>query len=212
MKNIVIFGDSYSTFSGYIPKGYAPYYPSLDVQTVEDTWWKKFVAKTGVNLVLNNSWSGSTICYPGWEKVDCSKTSSFIYRYRQLKEENFFTENKVDTVFVFGGTNDSWSDSPLGQMMLSDWTEKDLYNALPAICYLMAVMKADLPNLNIVFIVNAGLKSEIVSCMKQASEYYGVKTIFLQDAEKMEGHPTAKGMTEICENIIIELKGLLASW
>ena len=201
MKNIMIFGDSYSTFNGYIPKGYLPFYPTLDVQSVEDTWWKKFVAKTGTNLVLNNSWSGSTICYTGWEKADCAKTSSFIARYRKLKEENFFAQNNVDTVFVFGGTNDSWSDSPLGEMMLSGWTEKDLYNALPAICYFMFTIKSDLPNADIVFIINSGLKEEIVDCIEKAATHCGVTTVRLQVVEKMDGHPTAKGMTDICDEL-----------
>ncbi len=205
MKNVVIMGDSYSTFNGYIPKGYLPYYPSLDVQSVENTWWKKFVVKTGINLVLNNSWSGSTICYTGWEKVDCSQTSSFIARYRKLKDENFFSEYEIDTLLIFGGTNDSWSDSPLGEMMFSGWAESDLYNALPAICYFMSMLKSDLPNMNIVFIINSGLKAEIVECIKKASAYYGVKSICLGEAEKVDGHPTAKGMTEICDQIIESL-------
>ena len=44
LNNVLIFGDSYSTFDGYIPKGYATYYSSIfreetDVRAVEDTWW-----------------------------------------------------------------------------------------------------------------------------------------------------------------------------
>ena len=41
MKNILIFGDSYSTFKEYIPNGYAVYYPNLDIQKVEQTWWNQ---------------------------------------------------------------------------------------------------------------------------------------------------------------------------
>lgn len=39
MKNIVIFGDSYSTFDGYIPKENLTYYPSYNVLEAEQTWW-----------------------------------------------------------------------------------------------------------------------------------------------------------------------------
>ena len=50
MKNIVIFGDSYSTFDGYIPKGNLTYYPSYNVLKAEQTWWGQLLEKTGANL------------------------------------------------------------------------------------------------------------------------------------------------------------------
>ena len=113
--NLVIFGDSYSTFKGYIPREDAFYYfpeeapegkeeMSMDL---EETWWRRFIKHTGANLIRNDSWSGSTICYTGY-LGDCSTTSSFIFRYRELLKEDFFKKNNVDTVIVFGGTNDSW--------------------------------------------------------------------------------------------------------
>ncbi len=119
------------------------------------------ISKTGANLLLNNSWSGSTICYTGYNG-DCSDSSSFIYRYRQLKKVDFFEQNQIDTVIIFGGTNDSWSGAPLGDMQYKDWTEKDLYNVLPAICYFMVMLKNDLPNAKIMFIANCDIRTEIV--------------------------------------------------
>ncbi len=94
-KNILIFGDSYSTFEGYVPKGYAVYYsenerPETDVTKVEQTWWHQVVNEGNYNLVLNNSWSGSTIGYTGYNNSDCSKSSSFIYRFKKLAAEGFF--------------------------------------------------------------------------------------------------------------------------
>ena len=77
MKNVLIFGDSYSTFKEYTPKGIETYYPSLDVNSVEETWWNRLKEKTDFCLVQNNSWSGSTISYIGYGNRDCSKTSSF---------------------------------------------------------------------------------------------------------------------------------------
>ena len=109
-NNTLIFGDSYSTFKGYAPEGYAIYYsenerPETDVTQVSQTWWYQVVEKADLKLVLNNSWSGSTIGYTGYNNTDCSKSSSFIYRLRQLIENDFFAKNQIDTVFVFGGTN-----------------------------------------------------------------------------------------------------------
>ena len=120
-KNTIIFGDSYSTFKGYIPEGYHPYYleegrPETDVTALEETWWHQVVNEAELNLVQNNSWSGSTICFTGYNGNDCSSTSSFIHRLENMIEEKFFEQNRIDKVFVFGGTNDSWCGAPLGEV------------------------------------------------------------------------------------------------
>ena len=202
MKNIVIFGDSYSTFDGYIPKENLTYYPSYNVLKAEQTWWGQLLEKTGANLVLNDSWSGSTICNTGYSG-DCSRTNSFIYRYEKLKKEGFFEKNEIDTIFVFGGTNDYWAGAPLGEKMTSGWTDADLYYVLPAICYFMDRLKMDLPEANIVFIINnTDISEEISSCIEWAAEYFGVKAVKLQDVQKKDCHPTAKGMTTICNQIM----------
>ena len=60
-KTFSILGDSISTYQGYIPSGYAVYYPRGDVDNVEKTWWKKLIALSGMTLVKNASWSGSTV-------------------------------------------------------------------------------------------------------------------------------------------------------
>ena len=92
---VLIFGDSYSTFEGYIPEGYAFYYPpSLSTRPslpdVNFTWWKALINETASTLILNNSWSGSTMGYTGYNGADTSKTSSFITRLRKLTLEGFF--------------------------------------------------------------------------------------------------------------------------
>ena len=82
LGNIMIFGDSYSTYEGYIPEGYAKYYSGHrtgepDVFDVKNTWWGRLIDATDANLLQNNSWSGSTIGYTGYDNRDCSKDSSF---------------------------------------------------------------------------------------------------------------------------------------
>ena len=71
LGNVMIFGDSYSTYAGYIPKGYAVYYSGHrenppDVFDVNNTWWGRLLQATDSSLVENNSWSGSTIGYTGY--------------------------------------------------------------------------------------------------------------------------------------------------
>ena len=212
-KNAMIIGDSYSTFKGYIPVGYAPYYSKegfgedcpVRKMEVEETWWHRLVCATGAELVLNDSWSGTTIGYTGYEGADTSKTSSFIYRYRKLKEEGFFDKNEIDTLFVFGGTNDSWSNAPLGVAKTEGFTEEDLYSVIPAIYYLMKTLKQDLPSVRIVFIANCDIKTEIISAMKDAAELFSAEVISLSGITKDAGHPTPVGMAEICQSVLAAL-------
>ena len=206
MKNVLIFGDSYSTYADYIPQGFATYYPQLDVRVVEDTWWYDFIAKNNLKLVRNDSWSGSTIGYTGYENTDCSHSSSFIYRYRQLKEKGFFEENEVDTVLVFGGTNDSWSNAPLGEPMYENWKEEDLFSVLPAICHFAGSIKKDFPDITLVFIINEWLNPKIQDCIEDAAAHFGAKSVRLKNnVSKENNHPTAAGMKQISEQLTAAL-------
>lgn len=204
--NVVIFGDSYSTFHGYIPEGYASYYftdqGGTDVRKVEETWWHQLLVETNSNLVLNNSWSGSTICYLGYNNVDCSKINSFIYRLNQLRENGFFETHKIDTVFVFGGTNDSWSNDPLGDLLFDNWTHEDLFCVLPAISYFVKMLKETLPEANVYCLVNTELKPEIGNAFTQVGKHYGVHIIHFDTIDKVNGHPTILGMKQIKEQIL----------
>ena len=209
VKNFMIFGDSYSTHKDHIPKEYAYYYcdegvdPSNPVtkMRVEQTWWGQFIEKTGANLVLNDSWSGSTIGYTGYDG-DCSTSSSFIYRYTKLLESGFFNENQIDTIFVLGGTNDSWSNAPLGTEKYADWTREDLFCVQPAICYFMAQLKQNHPDVRVIYIANCDIKTEIIDCIKHASEFFGAGYVELHDIDKDMGHPTILGMEQICDQVM----------
>ena len=206
-NNVIIFGDSYSTFENFVPDGYAVYYsenesPETDVTKVEQTWWHQVVENAELNLILNNSWSGSTIGYTGYDNVDCSKSSSFIYRLKQLIENGFFLENKIDTVFVFGGTNDSWSNAPLGEIKYSDWEEKDLFSVLPAICYFLNLLKETLPQAKIYCLINTEIKPEIASCMETACKTYNITPVTFDKIDKKCGHPTIQGMKDIKDRVL----------
>ncbi len=205
MKNVMIFGDSYSTFKGYVPETYAIYYSEeekaeTDVRHVEETWWYPLFEEYGWNLVLNDSWAGSTLGNTGYDG-DCSKTSSFIYRMEKMATEGFFEKNHIDTVFVFGGTNDSWANAPLGEIKLSGHTAEDLLSVCPAIGYFIGRLKAILPNAHIVSIINTNIKQEIKDAIKAASDYNGTTYVELSRIDKLCGHPTVKGMAQIKEQV-----------
>lgn len=207
LKNVMIFGDSYSTYRNYIPEGFATFYADepfkpTDVNRVEQTWWHQLFSYAGANLIQNNSWSGSTICYTGYNGADCSKTSSFINRLRKLKEENFFAQNRIDTVFVFGATNDSWCGAPTGEFKYSDWKEEDLYCSLPAIACFLSELKTTLPSAEIVVIINTNLKKAIVAAFKESCRRLDLRYVELEEIDKTGGHPTVLGMSQIQEQII----------
>ena len=216
LGNVFILGDSYSTFDGYIPKGYAPYYdtegpwylkvnPEMalnenDVCDVTHTWWYHLTKENG-KLIRNCSWSGTTICNTGYDGVDNSKVS-FIARLDRLIEEGYFITNKIDTFFLFGGTNDSWSNAPLGDDIYSKWTKEDLYCVRPAFSYLIDRLIHVIPDSKIYCIINSGLKEEITEFYKSVCSKNNVAVIELHDIEKVCDHPTVNGMEDIRKQVL----------
>ena len=202
----IIFGDSYSTFEGYIPEGYACHYfllpkNEVDVTRVCETWWHKLMTETEGELVQNNSWSGSTIGYTAYGGRDCSGDSSFIYRFEKLLSEGFFEENKIDTLFVFGATNDSWCGAPLGEETYGEITREELFSVRPAICHFFKRISEALPEVRKVCVINTELKEEVASCLSHAADRYGFEKVELAGIDKLAGHPTIKGMEQIKKQI-----------
>ena len=60
LNNAIIFGDSYSTFEGFLPEGYSAYYSEkrtndTDVIKVSDTWWHQVVTQANLNLIQSRT-------------------------------------------------------------------------------------------------------------------------------------------------------------
>ena len=211
LGNIMIFGDSYSTYEGYIPYGFAVYYSGHrelppDVFDVKRTWWGRILDATDSTLVQNNSWSGSTLGNTGYNNTDCSNSSSFIYRFEKLWSEGFFEENRIDTLFVFGGTNDSWSEAPLGELKFDNIEKSDLFCVLPAISYFAGTLKEKLPDTKIVFIANCEIKEEVIDAIRKSCEHYDLTFVGLSNIDKENRHPTELGMEQIAKQILDVLK------
>ena len=205
MKNVLICGDSYSTFLGHIPERNAPYYCSeggdTDIRSVKETWWYLLMEELNGNLVLNDSWSGSTIGFTGYEGDDFS-SFSFLTRWEELKEKGFFATHNIDTVLVFGGTNDSWSEAPLGEMKWENWKREDFYQVFPAICCYFQTVRQTLPDADVLCIINCEIKDEVAEALKTAAERNGCRYVFLHDIDKLCGHPSIKGMAQIKEQVL----------
>ncbi len=210
-QNVLLLGDSYSTFRGYVPEGYEVYYAEklireTDLTRVEQTWWYQILEETHWKLILNDSWCGAPIGYTGYDGEDCSKTSSFLHRLQELEDKGFFEKQEIHKVFVFGGTNDSWADAPLGQMKWEHWEEKDLYFVLPAISCLFHRLRKLLPQAQIYCLINIGLKPEISKCMELACETYDLIPVTFPHMDRMGDHPTIQGMQEIKSAVLKALK------
>lgn len=206
LGNVFILGDSYSTFEGYVPKDYAVWYTNAghentDVNRVEQTWWQGLINETDSKLLLNCSYSGTTVCNTGYNNSDCTHIS-FIGRTDKLIESDYFKENRVDTFFIFGGTNDSWANSPVGELMYSNLGKEYLFSVLPAFCYLLERLKGNLQSARIICIINTELKPEITDNFMLACEKYGVEYIKLEAIDKTAGHPNIRGMEQIKNQVL----------
>lgn len=201
-NNVMIIGDSYSTYEGYIPEGYSCYYRTDRTEPpiiigVEKTWWHIFEKENDLNIVINDSFSGSTVCNTVRESLTVA--SSFISRIDKYIAEDFFAKNNIRTLFIFGGTNDSWIDAPVGNLQYSGWTAETLKCVLPAFCYLVDRAKTVVED--IIVIINSELKQEITDGFAEACKKNGVRYLCLKEIDKVNGHPTELGMKQIAQQV-----------
>ena len=162
--------------------------------------------ETNSNMVMNDSWSGSTVGYTGYEGEN-TDINSFIARLEKYISEGFFEDKDVDTLFIFGGTNDYWCGAEVGQLQYDGFKKEDLYRVLPAVCYMIKRSKEALPEAKIYWLINTDLSEAITKGIREACRHYGIEFIDFDHIEKIEGHPTPVGMTEIKNTIMKHLFG-----
>lgn len=110
-KYLSLIGDSITTFSGWsnvapASTGGAIYYPYGAITNVEQTYWHKLITRTGMNLLVNNSWSGSRCSNSGGGPV----VSTSNDRCKQLHKNGI----NPDYILINIGTNDFNNDVELG--------------------------------------------------------------------------------------------------
>ena len=200
VKTVSILGDSYSTFQGYLEPdtNYVWYFDGTprtqtDVTSVTQTWWHQLITSKGWRLLKNNSFSGSTICNTGYNRADV-KHNSFIARMDNLG-------GAPDIIYIFGGTNDAWANSPIGEYKYENWTKQELYSFRPAMAYMLNYMTNRYLNTQIIFILNSELKNEVNESVREICKHYGVKLIELHDIDKKGGHPSIAGMKAIADQL-----------
>lgn len=197
---VSILGDSYSTFSGYVPAGNAVWYDRhtsaerTDVGDVKQTWWWQLIDKGGFVLGKNDSYSGSTISFKGYNGDDYADRS-FITRVAGL--------GSPDVLLIFGGTNDSWAGVEVGEYDYGDYITGDkLYTFRPAMSRLLQEAINHYPGTDIYVIINSELREDITESMKEICRHYSVGYIQLHDIAKTQGHPSCAGMKAIADQVL----------
>ena len=203
-KAVSILGDSYSTYEDFVTPATNElwYYAKNsdqknDVKDVRQTWWHQLIKENGWRLAVNNSYSGATISYTGYDGNDYSPRS-FNTRMDNL--------GQPDIIFIFGATNDSWAGSPIGDFKYEDIKKADLYEFRPALAHMLRWMTDRYVNTEIYFILNTELKDEINTSVKTICAHYGVPVITLTEVDKISGHPSVKGMRQIADQVNSFLK------
>ena len=110
-KTVSILGDSISTYQGWIPEGYACFYPDPDndIKDVTQTWWMQVIQNTGMQLLVNGSWSASAVC--GDSRAENSSAGCSSRRIVDLMGN---TGMVPDVILVYMGANDFFNSIPLG--------------------------------------------------------------------------------------------------
>ena len=201
--SISVLGDSYSTFEGYVTPSTNEmwYYEEsgnrTDVNDVTQTWWWQVASQGGYRICQNNSYSGSTIGYLGYDGNDYSERS-FLTRMDNI--------GNPDIILVFGATNDSWAGVPVGEYKYEGWRKADFYTFRPAMAYMLHHMKNRYPNVKIYFILNSELRADITESCITLCKHYGVDCITLHDIHKINGHPSIEGMKAIAKQVLDAMK------
>ena len=200
---VTIFGDSYSTFEGWLtPADNESWYFSADsphrqkgndVVLVEQTWWWQVIDQMGWKLEMNNSYSGATVGYAGYN-YDNYKPRSFNTRVENL--------GNPDIILSCCITNDSWTGELVGEYKWANWTDNDLWFFRPAMARLCSVIKQNYPMARIYFILNTELKPEHAESMRVICRHYGLPLIELHDIDKQWGHPSQAGMKAIAQQVM----------
>ena len=202
-KTISFLGDSYTTFEGHIPPGNEVWYYSqpdtsrTDVSSVEQTWWYRLVKEGGYKLDTNESYSGATISYTGYDGQDFTDRS-FITRLPRV--------GNPDILVILGGTNDSWAGAEVGEYIFENFRTQDLYFYRPALAKLLQDAKARYPKARLLFVMNSELREDITESSRTICEHYEVPFLQLHDIDKKDGHPTVKGMESIASQVLQALE------
>jgi len=229
-KYFSILGDSISTFEGISEPKEAVYYDTTrklasGIVTVSDTWWGQVVERLGGKLLVNNSWSGSTVCWNSLYQVPSYGCSD--ERTASLGKNGI----EPDVIIVFMGTND-WGHG--FQVVSSKHVKGDEHNcAIFSNAYqtMLKKLRANYPKTEIwcmtLPISCCSVKerfefsyyyggrhiSEYCDAIKEIAQQYNCRVIDLYNCnvyyDTVDGfHPNISGMKVIAQTFINKLNFL----
>ncbi len=233
-KTISILGDSISTYSGISNNATdtnstignnAIFYPSYEIDNSNETWWAQTAEATGMQVLVNNSWSGSRVLNGGGAAYD--------ERCVQLHDNTGTNKGtNPDIIAVYMGINDFNANSELGSFnKLSEvYTEEEGYITPKTVAEAYAIMvhkmteKYDTSDIFLFTLpANSSNKDtktlgEYNEMIKDIAEYFDC---YVVDIGNMEGynysthtadglHPNEIGMDLITDLFVRTLKGVYA--
>ena len=222
-KYFSVFGDSISTLEGYSQPKEAVFYDmahkmSARIISPSDTWWGRVIETLGGELLINNSISGSTVCWhPAYQvpSYGCSDERTSALGKNGVQP---------DVIMVYLGTNDWGAGLPIYN------TDKDnlsyFFNAYDKmleklkgnypcaeIWCLTLPISSCLAMENFTFSHSFGGRHicEYSEAIRQCAMRHGCRLIDLEKNEEpvdtMDGcHPNANGMMTMANAIMAELK------
>ncbi len=227
-KYFSILGDSISTFEGVSEPKDAVYYDTArklasGIVTVSDTWWGQVVERLGGKLLVNNSWSGSTVCWNPQYQVPSYGCSD--ERTASLGKNGI----EPDVIIVFMGTND-WGYG--FQVVSSKHVKGDEHNcAIFSNAYqtMLKKLRANYPKAEIwcmTLPISCCLEkesfefpyyyggrhiSEYCDAIKEIAQQYNCRVIDLysggESYDTLDGfHPNSSGMRAITKELLKMLK------
>lgn len=104
-KKISFYGDSITTFTGWIPTGNKAFYTGSNcgVSNVYQTWWMRTVQGTGAELCVDQAWSGRTVSNIRDSETDLVNSGA----WRQTEVDKLATSGSTpDIIIIKLGIND----------------------------------------------------------------------------------------------------------
>ena len=228
-KYFSIVGDSISTLADVSYPADAVYYThqrkhDANIFTPEDTWWGQVLAAVGGKLLVNDSFSGSTVvkspaCFV--ESYTCSdERTSYLHKGDLMP----------DVIMIYMGTNDRGICAKPAATEAGEETDLSIFST--AYDRMLQKLRANYPTSQIWCLtlpvcycsnnehfafpyVHGGWHIEqFCDTIRTCAQRYGCRVIdaYAQTAENpydsMDGcHPNAQGMTTIANAVLAELRG-----
>lgn len=226
-KYFSILGDSISTFEGYSVPDKKVFYDaehklSSGVSSLSDTWWGQVIDHLGGKLLVNNSISGSTVC---WHPV----YEAQIYGCSDERTSSLDNDCKYpDVIMVYLGTND-WRcgvkiyydescdctpDSP--SLFISAYRQmlfklRRNYPNAEIWCFTLPLSRCSSdPKFRFPYFYGINHISEFCEAIQTCADEFQCKLIDLYNSSEaydtIDGfHPNASGMHTIASAVIKEL-------